>query len=104
MRGDIHRLPAPKTARGHEQSGTRYAVIVQSDALPLSTVLVAPTTTGSFPASFHPEVDMNGTTARVLVEQTRVIDAQALGDFAGRLGANERAEVDRALRLVMGLF
>lgn len=37
VRGDVYRLRAPKDARGHEQSGSRYAVVVQSDDLPLST-------------------------------------------------------------------
>lgn len=104
MRGDVYRLPAPKDARSHEQNGARYAVVVQSDALPLSTVLVAPTTTKSFPAVFHPEVELDGTTSRVLVEQTRVIDPERLGKFAGRLDAREMTEIDRALRIVLGLF
>jgi len=104
VRGDICRLPAPKTAQGHEQQGARYAVVVQSDMLPFSTVLVAPTTTGSFPAVFHPQIDMGGTTVRVLAEQTRAVDGQRLGDFAGRLDAAEMADVDRALRIVLGLF
>jgi len=104
VRGDLYRLSAPRDARGHEQRGTRYAVVVQSDMLPLSTLLVAPTTTKSFPAVFHPSVDMNGTAVRVLVEQTFAADPQArLGDFAGRLDPVELAAVDDALRLVMGL-
>lgn len=40
MRGDIHELPSPRGARGHEQPGRRHAVIVQSDDLPLSIVPV----------------------------------------------------------------
>ncbi|TAM87040.1 MAG: type II toxin-antitoxin system PemK/MazF family toxin, partial [Jatrophihabitans sp.] len=43
MRGEIYRLRAPRDARGHAQHGRRYAVVVQSDQLPLSTWLVAPT-------------------------------------------------------------
>ena len=104
MRGDVYRLAAPKDARGHEQSGSRYAVVVQSDALPLSTLLVAPTTTKSFPAVFHPEIELDGTTSRVLVEQTRVVAPERLGTFAGRLDAHELTEIDRALRIVLGLF
>ncbi|TPG33571.1 hypothetical protein EAH80_14920 [Mycobacterium hodleri] len=30
MRGEVHRM-APRGTRGHEQSGTRFAVVVQSD-------------------------------------------------------------------------
>ena len=104
MRGDIYRLKANPHAIGHEQRGQRYAVVVQSDYLPLSTTLVAPTTSKSFAASFHPEIDMNGTTIRVLVEQTTAVAETRLGDFAGRLSAHEMAEVDLALRNVLGLF
>ena len=45
MRGEVYRLRAPRRARGYEQTGPRYAVVVQSDQLPLSTLLVAPTST-----------------------------------------------------------
>ena len=43
---------APRGARGSEQQGSRYAVIVQSDDLMLSTVLVAPTSRSAPPRSF----------------------------------------------------
>ena len=33
MRGDVHLLRAPWDARGHEQRGPRYAVVLQSDYL-----------------------------------------------------------------------
>ncbi len=103
MRGDVYRLSAPRDARGHEQRGARYAVVVQSDTLALSTLLVAPTTTKSFPASFHPRLDMNGTRVTVLIEQTTAVDPTRLGEFAGRLDAAELDAVDEALRLVLGL-
>ncbi len=35
MRGDLYRLKAPKDVHGHEQAGGRYAVVLQSDDLPL---------------------------------------------------------------------
>ena len=43
MRGDLYRLRPAKDAAGHEQRGPRYAVAVQSDAILLSTLIVAPT-------------------------------------------------------------
>jgi mRNA interferase MazF len=103
VRGDVYRLAAPRDVRGHEQRGARYAVVVQSDTLALSTLLVAPTTTKSFPALFHPRIDMAGTPVSVLVEQTTAVDPGRLGEFAGRLDAHELAAVDDALRLVLGL-
>lgn len=104
MRGDLYRLRAPKDGRGHEQSGPRYAVVVQSDDLPLSTWIVAPTSTGRRAASFRPEIEIAGAKARVIVEQLTVIDPQhRLGEFVGRLDAGEMQSVDTALRAVLAL-
>ncbi len=104
MRGDLYRLKAPRDNQGHEQGGARYAVVVQSDDLALSTWIVAPTSTGRRAASFRPEIEINGTTTRVLVEQLTVIDPQArLGEFAGRLSGAEMAAIDTALRAVLAL-
>lgn len=104
MRGDLYRLKAPREARGREQAGARFAVVVQSDDLPLSTWLVAPTSTGRRAASFRPEIEIGGVRTRVLVEQLSVIDPEVrLGEFAGRLSSAELAEVDTALRAVLAL-
>lgn len=105
MRGDIYRLRAPRDQAGHEQDGPRYAVIVQTDAIMLNTVVVAPTSTRAAKRdNFRPEIDMDGTRTRVLVDQTGAVDIQhRLGDFAGRLSADEMARIDEALRYVMGV-
>jgi len=47
---------------------------------------------------------MDGTRTRVLVDQMRAVDAAGLGDFAGRLDAAEAGEVDRAVRLILGVL
>jgi mRNA interferase MazF len=104
VRGDLHRLRSDKEATGHEQRGPRYAVSVQSDGILLSTLIVAPTSTNAQPAIFRPEIEMDGMRTRVLVDQMRVVDANRLGDFAGRLDAAETGEVDRAVRLMLGLL
>jgi mRNA interferase MazF len=84
VRGEVFRLPAPRAARGREQRGARYAVIVQADELlGLSTVLVSPTSTRAQPASFRPAISLEGTVTRVLVEQTAVVDPERLGKSAG---------------------
>ncbi|NLG20889.1 MAG: type II toxin-antitoxin system PemK/MazF family toxin [Actinomycetales bacterium] len=104
MRGDLYRLRAPKDARGHEQTGRRFVVVVQSDDLPLSTWLVAPTSTGRREASFRPEIEIDGVKTRVMVEQLSVVDPEVrLGEFAGRLDAAEMRAVDAALLAVLGL-
>lgn len=104
VRGDLYRLRAPKNVTGHEQRGQRYAVVVQSDSLPLSTVLVAPTSTSAKPASFRPEIDIDGTKTRVLIDQVTAVDPTRMGDMAGRLDGREMRDVDAALTWVLGLL
>jgi len=103
VRGEVYRLRAPREARGHEQAGSRYAVVVQSDDLPLSTWLVAPTSTSARAASFRPEVEIAGRVTRVLAEQTAAVDPTRLGERAGQLSFEELRRVDAALRLVLDL-
>ncbi len=103
MRGDVFELPSPRGAKGHEQRGNRFAVVVQSDDLPLSTLLVAPTSTSARPTVFRPEIELGGRTTFVLVEQTAAVDPNRLGAWAGRLSLAEMQLVDQALRLAMGL-
>ncbi len=102
-RGDVFALRLPE-GMGHEQQGRRLGVVVQSDAfLPRSVVLVAPTSTGARPASFRPEIDVDGVSTRVLVEQVGAVDTGRLGDLAGRLTPEEQWGVDAALLTVLGL-
>lgn len=104
VRGEVFRLPAPRRTRGHEQSGARYAVVVQADEfLHLSTTIVAPTSTSARAASFRPVIALDGSETRVLVEQTTVVDPEHLGPLAGRLDASEMRAVDDALGLLLGL-
>jgi mRNA interferase MazF len=104
VRGEVFRLPPRRGARGHEQRGARYAVIVQADEfLALSTTLVAPTSASARPATFRPTITLGGVETRVLVEQTTVVDPQRLGRSAGRLDAGELRALDEALSLILGL-
>ena len=104
VRGEVFRLPAPRGARGREQRGVRFAVVLQADEfLHLGTTIVAPTSTRALPASFRPVIKLDGQDTRVLVEQTTVVDPQRLGRSAGRLGASELGAVDEALALILGL-
>jgi mRNA interferase MazF len=77
--------------------------VVQSDALPLSTLLVAPTSTSARPASFRPEILLDGISTRVLVEQTAAVDPLRLGDQVGHLAFDELRQVDAALRILLEL-
>lgn len=77
--------------------------MVQSDQLPLSTWLVAPTSTSARAASFRPEIEIAGRPTRVLAEQTAAVDPERLGASVGYLSVDELNRVDAALRLVLNL-
>ena len=104
VRGEVFRLRTPRGTRGSEQQGTRYAVIVQADELlALSTVLVSPTSTAAPPRSFRPTIELEGSSTRVLVEQTTAVSPDRLFESVGRLSASELRDLDTALALVFGL-
>jgi mRNA interferase MazF len=104
VRGEVFRLRMPRGARGPEQRGLRFAVVVQADELlALSTVLVSPTSSSAPARSFRPAIEIDGRKARVLVEQTTAITPDRLGQSAGRLSATELRDLDAALGLVFGL-
>jgi mRNA interferase MazF len=103
QRGDVLSLRLPKGVV-HEQHGRRYGVVVQSDALlPRSVVLIAPTSQSARPASFRPEIEVDGERTRVLVEHVGAVDVRGLGDLVGRLNPEEQWGVDAALLTVLGL-
>ena len=105
QRGEIFRLRAPRAVRGDEQAGRRYGVLLQADELlALSTVIIAPTSTNALPASFRPEVEIDGARTRVLVEQIGAIDPSRLGESHGLLARDELHDVDRALAIVLDLI
>ena len=102
-RGDIYSVRVPR-GKGHELLGQRFGVVVQSDAfLPRSVVLIAPTSISARPASFRPEVEIEGTATKVLVEQLGAVDVTRLGELAGHLTPEEQWGVDTAILTVLGL-
>jgi mRNA interferase MazF len=103
VRGEVFQFLLPRGTRGHQQSGSRYAVVVQSDQLPLSTWVVAPTSTSARAASFRPEVEIGGINTRVLAEQAAAVAPSRLGKSVGFLSFDEMRRVDAALRIVLDL-
>lgn len=102
VRGDVYELKAPKNARGHEQAGPRLAVVLQSTDLPLSTVIVAPTSTGRMPRTFRPAVIINGRETAVMIEAMTAIDpTHRLGPRVGRLTYDELRTIDGTIRTVL---
>ena len=102
-RGEVRTLRLRKGA-GHEQHGPQFGVVVQADALlPRSTVLVAPTSGSAKPATFRPEIAVDGTPTRVLVEQIGAVDASRLGQPITQLTATEQWAIDTAPLTVLDL-
>ncbi len=101
MRGDVFRIK-PHRRQGHEQQGERYAVVVQSDNLPLSTVIVIPTSTSCTPTSFRPTVRICERETYAMVEQLAAVDWGRLGEPVERLTFAEMQDIDQALDLVIG--
>lgn len=103
MRGDVHRLRASRGARGNEQSGARYAVVVQSDDLLLSTVLVAPTSRSALPRVFRPTIILRDQETQVLIEQTTAVAPERLGELVGHVSRDELEQINNSLRLALEL-
>ncbi|HZK35340.1 MAG TPA: type II toxin-antitoxin system PemK/MazF family toxin [Aeromicrobium sp.] len=103
VRGDIYQLRAPRGAKGHEQTGDRYAVVLQSDDLMLSTVLVAPTSRSAQPRSFRPTITVAKKPTQVLVEQTAAVAPERLGSLVGHVSRNELNDINDALRITLEL-
>lgn len=99
----MYRLRSDRQAKGREQRGGRLAVVLQSDHLPLSTVVVAPTSTSALPADFRPEIAVGGQTTRVLVEQLAAVDLSRLGERVGQVSPDEAEAIDSALRDVLSV-
>lgn len=103
VRGDVQAIDLPKK-RGHVQRGPRYAVIVQADdLLALSTVVVCPTSCSAPPASFHPEVTIDGAPTQVLCEMVGAVDGRAIGEHVAHLSLEELHAVEEGLQLVLDL-
>ncbi len=78
-------------------------MVEQSGALVLSTWLVAATSTSARPASVCPDVQIQGDSTRVHVEQATAVDPTCLGELAGHVRFEELRHVDAALRRVLDL-
>jgi len=107
VRGDVYQLKAPRDARGHEQCGQRFAVVVQATRLEqLSTWLVVPTSASAQRAVFRPEVEIPGHgRALVLCEALVSVDpASRLGAIVGYLTLEEMKQIDRALLGMLDLL
>ena len=103
-RGDIYRVAFGQT-KGHEISDPHYAVVVQSDAYPLSTMLVVPLSSSVRPAPWRVPVEVAGKRTYALVEQTRAVDAETrLREWVSNIADTDMmAQIDEELAMIFGL-
>lgn len=92
-----------ENARGGEQQGTRYAVVVQSDDLLLSTLLIAPTSRSAPARVFRPTITIRQEQTQVLIEQTIAVAPERLGELVGHVSRSELEEINSSLRLALEL-
>jgi len=88
-RGDVYWVRLGPT-KGTEIRKTRPAVVVSPDDINrvLPRVIVAPLTRRGQPLGCRPEVQFQGKSARILLDQIRSVDKQRLGDKMGKIDAD----------------
>ena len=101
-RGDLILVNLEPT-RGSKIRKTRPRVVVSPDELNenLSTLIVAPMTTGGFSYSFRAECTFEGKTGHIVLDQVRTIDRTRAVRLLGRL---PEATVDVALAILQEMF
>lgn len=105
MRGEVYRLRRPRDARGHEQAGERFAVVVLATRFAnLGQWLVVPTSTRAQDAGFRPQIRVGGVTTLAPCDALVAVDPiSRLGAQVDYLSAGALAEIDEALRLLLDL-
>ncbi len=98
--------------RGREQSGRRPVLVVSDDAInrqPLVACVVVGTKAANVPKDYPVNVRVKAAESDLpsdtvfLCFQMRSLDHSRLGPKAGSLPPRKMAEVDRALKLTLGL-
>ena len=101
-RGEVWLINLDPTV-GREIQKTRPCVIVSPPEINdnLSTMLVAPLTSGSRPAPFRVATTFQGKSGLILLEQVRAVDAARL---IRRLGKIDRMTLRSTLAVLRALF
>ena len=103
IRGAVYRvdLGAP---RGHEQGGRRYGLVLSPSEMNWSVATIVPTSTSAPPATFRPELVIDGQQTLLLVDQIRTVDtAYLVGDPIDYLNHDELTTVEQAVIHYLGL-
>lgn len=104
IRGAVYRVDL-SGARGHEQRGRRYGIVVSPSDSPLSVATIVPTSTSAQPSLTRPRLEIAGRETRALVDQIRTLDVDYIhGDPVDNLARDELAEVEYAMAHYLGLL
>lgn len=102
IRGAIYQVDLG-AARGHEQRGRRYGLVVSPGDVDWTVVTVVPTSTSARATVFRPTLEVAGTPTRFLVDQIRTIDVNYVGELVDLLSRDELLEVEAAMASYLGL-
>jgi len=73
IRGAVYPIDLGKPF-GHEQGGKRLGVVVSQGGWSWSVATIVPTSTSAQSTNYRPEVQVDGVTTKLLVDQIRSID------------------------------
>lgn len=105
-------LPIPSGPAGHEQVGSRPAIVVQADIsdTSLPTTIIVPMTSNLSATRFPHTISVNPSSQNglsrpsvLLVFQLRAIDKNRLGNKIGRLEELYLQQLEAEMRQVLGL-
>ena len=107
MRGAVYRLRPPKDLVGHEQSGPRFAVVVQATRLEQSsTWIVVPTSSSpnAHRGLLRPVIDFGHGECVAMIDALGSVDPQKrLGEEVGYVSLADLVAIERALAFVLDL-
>jgi mRNA interferase MazF len=105
VRGAVHQFRPGVQPRGHEQRGTRYAVVVlASRFLHLSQWLIVPTSTRARTAAYRPVIEVAGRSTVALCDGLVAVDPeQRLDEQVDYLPHTAMREIDWSLALLLDL-
>jgi len=103
IRGGVYAVNLGDAKRGHEQRGKRYGIVMSPPDSPLTVATIIPTSTSAQPGLVHVQVNFDERPTLALVEQTRVIDKDFIGEMVGMVPFIEMLEIELALAQYLGL-
>ena len=107
MKGSVYRLRPPRDLTGHEQSGPRFAVVVEATRLEhWSTWIVVPTSSSpnAQRGLLRPVIDFGQGECVAMVDAIRSIDpTRRLGEEVGHLSLADLMAIEKALAFVLDL-